>query len=596
MRQPRALLWYAIFVDEGDAASPVKRRGPFAYTELADMFRAEAVDESTYVWAEGRMDDFQPVRSLPDLHDALLEDADGAPAKGAPGGTPKGGRAQDVRSARWFYRDAGGVQLGPSVLDTLKILWDYGELKEDTPVMSDADTEFKPLREVPDLLKALTLGVAALGPDAGAQQRREEKAAAAEEERAATQIQAAFRGKKARAENPVPKRAGAPVTAARREAELEARRREAQLAAREADVAARELEADRRVMEAATFAATARGSPSPRSTPRLYGGLATAAPPAAVRDLDDDDDDALSRDGAESDELPVARRVHRARGGYGGKQPRATSAADELLGPMPDIKLGRARFQTPDAFRSAAAAGAGSAATAEETTATTTTSKTTLAGALATVAAPHGAANGSGGPFTMFHGEMAALEAEYARVRGKLEGEYGALHATLTAKLNDVSGQLQTNRRRIEEAERGMELEQQELERERARLGKERNRLTERRNRESAAAEAAGLQIDEARRRIGKEVERRERKVSEAERSLKEQRDVLQREQTVLDEEQRRATREWVPAMSVMRGIALVSISRRAWVRAPSRAISREQRRQIWLRLSRPASAVIGAA
>lgn len=543
----RTLMFFVIDVDETDAADPVKRRGPYTFVELSDLYNAGKVDEDTYVWADGRTPDFVQVKTLPDLHDALTESSGGATSRIAPSSSTSGRGTPDVRTARWFYKDKSGVKLGPAVMDTLKIMWDYGEVKEDTPVMADTMTDYKPLREVPDLLKALTMGVASLGPNPEATKKREELAVSAEQERAATKIQSRFRGNKMRKHHRgkvlrgvQSSRPGA-VSALRHEQERDARRREVQLAAREADVAARELEADRRIMEASTMSTR---SPS-RSTPGpgVYGGLGSAGSPLGPRDLSEEED----FDGAESDEIPVSRRVRTARGtggplsGTGNigarRHPRATSAADSLLGPMPDISsmLGRAKLATPDAFRGPSKGSEGGDGNGS--------GGGTLASAIA-MRTGGGPAGGPGGPFTMFHGEMAALESEYSRVRSKLEGEYGALHATLTSKLNDLSHQLRSNRERIEEAERGMELEAQEIEKERARLSKERSRLTEKRNREAAQAEAGQLQIDEAKKRIGKEVERREKKVSEAERSLREQRDVLQREQNTLDEEQRRATRE----------------------------------------------------
>jgi len=64
----------------------------------------------------------------------------------------------------WYYKDNAGNERGPSVLDTLVIMWDFGELTERTPVWTEGMSQWAVLRDVPPLFKALAMGL----PDAHA--------------------------------------------------------------------------------------------------------------------------------------------------------------------------------------------------------------------------------------------------------------------------------------------------------------------------------------------------------------------------------------------------------------------------------------------
>ena len=117
------------------------------------------------MWAQG-MDDFKPLRTVPGLAEALM--TLGAPnSVAAQGGAPR--PAMDVTKGSFFYKDKSGVRLGPSVLDTMKIMWDFKEIDENTEVFAEGLMEgFEPVRKVPELHRALATGQAAGGGLGGA--------------------------------------------------------------------------------------------------------------------------------------------------------------------------------------------------------------------------------------------------------------------------------------------------------------------------------------------------------------------------------------------------------------------------------------------
>merc|ERR1712078_658646 len=59
----------------------------------------------------------------------------------------------------FFYKDKSGVRLGPSVLDTMKIMWDFKEIDENTEVFAEGLMEgFQPVIKVPELHRAPATG------------------------------------------------------------------------------------------------------------------------------------------------------------------------------------------------------------------------------------------------------------------------------------------------------------------------------------------------------------------------------------------------------------------------------------------------------
>eukprot|EP00854_Cymbomonas_tetramitiformis_P003401 gene3401-4278_t len=142
---PKDLLWYYIEVDHADESDPVKQRGPFAINELRELWTKKKIETETYVWADG-MDDFQQVKSLNALRLELTEPPSSL--------NPKLSNLKlNLKRATWYYLDKKGTKHGPSILDTLKIMWDFTEVDEDTMVRTEGMDEFAPIRDVPPLFK-----------------------------------------------------------------------------------------------------------------------------------------------------------------------------------------------------------------------------------------------------------------------------------------------------------------------------------------------------------------------------------------------------------------------------------------------------------
>ncbi|KAK3281186.1 hypothetical protein CYMTET_11004, partial [Cymbomonas tetramitiformis] len=149
---PKDLLWYYIEVDHADESDPVKQRGPFAINELRELWTKKKIETETYVWADG-MDDFQQVKSLNALRLELTEPPSSL--------NPKLSNLKlNLKRATWYYLDKKGTKHGPSILDTLKIMWDFTEVDEDTMVRTEGMDEFAPIRDVPPLFKVLAMGTA----------------------------------------------------------------------------------------------------------------------------------------------------------------------------------------------------------------------------------------------------------------------------------------------------------------------------------------------------------------------------------------------------------------------------------------------------
>ena len=141
---PQESLWYFIELDPENEREPLRRRGPFTVDEFRGLWKQGKLTEESYVWAAG-MDDFKPLKGVGEL---LGQFSAGGPA--AP--------QVDFGRASWYYKDKMGVKLGPSVLDTMKIMWDFKEVDENTLVHTDGMDDFKPICELPELHKALATG------------------------------------------------------------------------------------------------------------------------------------------------------------------------------------------------------------------------------------------------------------------------------------------------------------------------------------------------------------------------------------------------------------------------------------------------------
>ena len=107
------------------------------------MWQAGSIDADTYVWLEGKMPDFAQVKTLPELYGTLK----------AAGG--KGG-AINARKAMWYYKDEAGAKQGPHFIDSLRIMYDFKEIGDATPVFTPGMDDFKPLAEVKELKDALS--------------------------------------------------------------------------------------------------------------------------------------------------------------------------------------------------------------------------------------------------------------------------------------------------------------------------------------------------------------------------------------------------------------------------------------------------------
>ena len=149
------LLWYCINLDGSSEAEPLKRRRAFTFAEFQAFWREWKLTEDSYVWAQGK-DDLKPLRTVPGLEEALM--TLGAPGSvAAQGGAPR--PAMDLTKESFFYKDKSGVRLGPSVLDPMKISWDFMKIDENTEVFAEGLMEgFQSVRKIPELHRALATG------------------------------------------------------------------------------------------------------------------------------------------------------------------------------------------------------------------------------------------------------------------------------------------------------------------------------------------------------------------------------------------------------------------------------------------------------
>ena len=128
------MLWFYLEVDSSDVADPVKQRGPLSAEDMIQLWKKNLIDDETYVWADG-MADFSQIKQVTDLKALLSPSASSgniitqtpAPVSTpVPISTPM--TASNTTITTWYYKNKQGAKLGPSVLDTLKIMWDFGEV------------------------------------------------------------------------------------------------------------------------------------------------------------------------------------------------------------------------------------------------------------------------------------------------------------------------------------------------------------------------------------------------------------------------------------------------------------------------------------
>ena len=135
-------LWFYLEVDKADAADPVKQRGPLTVDDMHELWKKKSIDDETYVWADG-MADFAQIKDVVNLKSAfapttaaasptpILTPAPAAASTPAPASAPVATSSAVAAAGimTWYYKNKQGVKLGPSVLDTLKIMWDFGEVR-----------------------------------------------------------------------------------------------------------------------------------------------------------------------------------------------------------------------------------------------------------------------------------------------------------------------------------------------------------------------------------------------------------------------------------------------------------------------------------
>ena len=139
-------LWFYLEVDSSDAADPVKQRGPLTAQDMVQLWKKKNIDDETYVWADG-MADFAQIKDTAGLKEVLAPPAAADPTgptsapvsapapapvasqSAAPKAEAKSSSVVSAGILTWYYKNKQGVKLGPSVLDTLKIMWDFGEVR-----------------------------------------------------------------------------------------------------------------------------------------------------------------------------------------------------------------------------------------------------------------------------------------------------------------------------------------------------------------------------------------------------------------------------------------------------------------------------------
>mmetsp|Transcript_18207 Transcript_18207/g.61881 ORF Transcript_18207/g.61881 Transcript_18207/m.61881 type:complete len:822 (+) Transcript_18207:503-2968(+) len=153
-RSPAALhddLWYFIQIDSTDQSDPIKMRGPFAAHQMQHLFESGEVNGDAFVWSDG-MSDYQQLKSVPQLWDNISARKHRGSGKML---------IQDLPITQWtswWHRDSLGNVTGPSVVETLKVMWDFGSINSDTLVsVNGKEGEFSSIRQIASLCNLLNL-------------------------------------------------------------------------------------------------------------------------------------------------------------------------------------------------------------------------------------------------------------------------------------------------------------------------------------------------------------------------------------------------------------------------------------------------------
>ena len=141
--------------------SPVKRVGPLNLGELKQIYQGGKLNDETYMWCDGMGEEFKQLKDLVELRSALMTgDISDAPVAIS--------NDIDLQRASWYYKDKMGAKQGPTVFNTLKLIWDFGDdVDESTPVFTEGMDKFYPISQVPSLYKALAFGQVPASPIGG---------------------------------------------------------------------------------------------------------------------------------------------------------------------------------------------------------------------------------------------------------------------------------------------------------------------------------------------------------------------------------------------------------------------------------------------
>ncbi|UPQ98315.1 hypothetical protein HOP50_02g16150 [Chloropicon primus] len=156
-------LWYYIEIVETDDVneSPVKRVGPLNLGELKQIYQGGKLNDETYMWCDGMGEEFKQLKDIAELRSALMT----GEMSDAPIGISNN---IDLQRASWYYKDKMGAKQGPTVFNTLKLIWDFGDdVDESTPVFTDGMDKFYPISQIPSLYKALAFGQVPASPVGG---------------------------------------------------------------------------------------------------------------------------------------------------------------------------------------------------------------------------------------------------------------------------------------------------------------------------------------------------------------------------------------------------------------------------------------------
>lgn len=129
--------------------------------ELKQIYQGGKLNDESYLWTDGMGEEFKQLKDLHELRSALMT--------GNPSDTPIAlSNAVDLQRASWYYKDKMGAKQGPTVFNTLKLIWDFGDdVDESTPAFTEGMDNFYPISQVPTLYKALAFGQLPASPVSG---------------------------------------------------------------------------------------------------------------------------------------------------------------------------------------------------------------------------------------------------------------------------------------------------------------------------------------------------------------------------------------------------------------------------------------------